>query len=79
MGRLIDENTITQKKLILDYMKKNKEAGISDTEARDLFGIRRLSGRILDLRREGYEIKTIWKNGKTRYGKKTRYGVYKLA
>lgn len=79
MGRLIDENTLTQKELILNYMKKHKASGISDDEARELFGIRRLSGRILDLRRDGYEIKTIWKKGKTRYGKKTRYGIYKLA
>lgn len=78
MGRLIDENTMTQKELILDYLKRHKASGISDTEARDIFGIRRLSGRILDLRRDGYEIITVWKNGKTRYGKKTRYGIYKL-
>lgn len=77
MGRLINENTLTQKELVLKHLKKYK-SGISDTQARELYGISRLSGRIHDLRIDGYEITTIWKNGKTRYGKKTRYAIYKL-
>lgn len=78
MSRLINENTITQKQLILKHLKRNRKSGISDTQARELYGINRLSGRIYDLKADGYKIIFEWKNGMTRYGKKTRYKVYKL-
>ena len=78
MKRLIDENTLSQKELILQYLKRHKASGMSDNDARELFGINRASGRIFDLRKDGYVIVTEYKNGRTRYGKKTRYGVYKL-
>ena len=76
--RLIDDNTLTQKQMLLNYLKEHKETGISDDDARFELGIHRLSGRIFDLREDGYTITTEYKNGRTRYGKKTRYGVYKL-
>lgn len=79
MGRLIDENTLTQKELILKHLKKHRKRGITDTEAREIYGISRLSGRIFDLKDDGWNITCEWKNGRTRYGKKTRYKVYRLS
>lgn len=76
MGRLVNETTMSQKEIILRHLKRY--AGINDDIARDKYGIRRLSGRIFDLRDDGYNITTEYKNGRNRYGKKTRYGVYKL-
>lgn len=78
MGRLVDENTLTQKEIVLKHLKKYRVSGISDNDARDLYGIRRLSGRIHDLRLDGYKIETEWHHTKNRYGKKTRYGTYRL-
>lgn len=79
MGRLINENTLTQKEIVLKHLKKYKKRGISDAEARDLYGIGRLSGRIFDLKKDGWNITFEWKNCTTRYGKKSHYKVYKLA
>lgn len=46
----------SQTELILDYLKTGKS--ITPMEALHLFGCFRLSGRILDLRKMGYPIKT---------------------
>lgn len=55
---------MTQADLILDYLKSGRS--ITPLEALNLFGVFRLSGRILELREAGYPIETeiIHENGK---------------
>ncbi len=57
---------------VFDYLKKNKERGLSQVEAITMFRDFRLSGTIFDLRAEGFNIATSRKVDVT--GKKyTRY------
>ena len=56
---------MSQNKQIINYLQKGKS--ITPIDALNKFGCFRLSARILDLRKEGYEIITenITKQGKT--------------
>lgn len=67
---------ITQKELVLDYLKSHRS--ISDLEAYQNFGIRRLGARIWDLRAAGYSIKTEMVTKPNRYGKATTFATYIL-
>lgn len=51
--------TRTQKEMILDHMKRGLE--ITDLEALNLYGCRRLAARKWDLVQDGHEIKTAHK------------------
>lgn len=51
---------------------------ITSKEAFEKYGITRLSGRIFDLLERGYDIKTDARTGKTRLGKRSRYGAYRI-
>jgi hypothetical protein len=61
----------SQTEQILTHLKKGKT--ITPLTALNKFGCLRLSGRIFDLRDEGYNIKTI----PTKKGKK-QFATYKL-
>ena len=65
----------TQCKLILEYMKKN--GSITPLEAIQNFGCMRLSGRIFDLKKQGYRITTDMQTVPTRYGT-AMVAVYRL-
>lgn len=67
---------MTQKEMILDYMRNH--GGISQSEAFLQLGCSRLSGRIYDLRADGHTIFTDMVKGKNRYGEPTEYAVYRL-
>lgn len=67
----------TQNKLLLRHLQQY--GSISSIEAFALYGITRLSGRIYDLRQEGYIIKGTTETAVNRYGKKVRYRRYSLA
>ena len=56
---------MSQNKQILNYLQKGKK--ITPIDALEKFGCFRLSARILDLRKEGYDIisENITKKGKT--------------
>ena len=66
----------TQCDRILRHLKDF--GSISDNEAGDMYGIRRLASRIYDLRKAGFEITSEMVKGKNRYGEPTRYSVYRL-
>lgn len=70
------DNLTTQRKQILEHLKKHGK--ITSMEAIELFGCTRLSGRIHDLRAEGYTILTEMTEGKTRSGHPCRYATYYL-
>jgi len=55
---------MSQKEMILDHLIDGKS--ITPLESLELFGVMRLSGRILELRKEGYNIRTEYEeaNGK---------------
>lgn len=64
----------TYEDLVLAYLQTHGH--ISDLTARDAIGTTRVSEYIRRLRVKGYDITTVWKSSKNRYGRKTRYGVY---
>ncbi len=66
----------TQNRQVLQFMREHR--GITSMEAFDRFGITRLSGRIFELRREGYDIETVNEESKNRYGRPVRYARYIL-
>lgn len=70
------EKTKTYKEMILTHLKRY--GSITDVKARDYYGTTRCSEYIRELRVDGYNIITEWRNGRNRYGRKTRYGVYVL-
>lgn len=65
----------TYKELILKHLKRY--GSITDIKARDYIGTTRCSEYIRQLRSEGYRIDTEWRKGRNRYGRKTRFGVYR--
>jgi len=66
----------TQKERVLDHLKKFHE--ISDLEAYQEYGIRRLGARIWDLRASGYSIRTEYVTKPNRFGVKTTFANYVL-
>ena len=66
----------SQTKAIKDYLEAGNS--ITSMEAYDKFGCTRLSARIFDLKKAGYNIQTIMMEGQTRYGTTTRYAKYIL-
>ena len=59
---------------ILNYLQN--EGTLTSKDAFDLFGATRLSARIFDLRKKGYDIETRMVAGYTRYGDTCEYAVY---
>ena len=67
----------TQNVMILKYFRTHKR-GITSLEALDKFGCMRLSGRIWDLRHEGYDIITDTIAVKNRHGATCYVARYRL-
>lgn len=64
---------ITQCDMVLAHIRKY--GGITQGEALDLYGCARLASRISELRKAGYNIKTISIKRQGRFGM-VRYGRY---
>lgn len=62
-------------------IKEHLESGktITSMEAIKLYGCTRLSAKIFQLRKMGYEIDSIPTEGVTRFGDTTRFSTYRLA
>ncbi len=67
---------MNQRQAVLAYLKEGHH--ITSKDSFILFGATRLSAIIFDLRKKGYKIETIEREGQTRYGKKSRYYEYYL-
>ena len=67
-------NKETQTKAILEHLVN--VGSITSMEAFELYGCTRLSARIFDLRKKGYDIETRMIAGKTRYGTSCEYAKY---
>lgn len=63
-----------QNQQVLHHFKSGKT--LTQDEARELYGIERLSARIAELRKKGHDIETETVYCVNRWGKKTHYGVY---
>ena len=64
----------SQNSAILAYLKAGGR--LTDENARQISGTNRCSARIFDLRKKGYPIQDIWREGTNRYGHKIRYKEY---
>ena len=67
----------TQKMQVLKHLKNHKN-GITSMTAFERYGITRLSGRIFELRQEGFEIVTDNVTVKNRFGHVVTYARYRL-
>lgn len=65
-----------QKKIILEYLQSGKT--LTPADAFRLTGSARLSARIYDLRRDGYDIKTEMITVKNRFGRTATVAQYSL-
>ncbi len=62
---------------LLRHLQTHKK-GITDLEAYNLYQIRRLSGRIYDLRKRGFNIETVYDSYVNEDSHNVRYGRYVL-
>lgn len=67
---------MTQCEKVLDYIHCN--GSITPLDALREFGCMRLSGRIYDLKNNGYDIVSTIESNKNKYGDTVRYARYKL-
>ena len=67
---------MTQCDQVIAYLQEN--IAITDTVARELFGINRLAARIWDLRRKGYKIESETVRFTTRLGRTGKYVIYRI-
>ena len=67
----------TQCNRLLRHLQTHKR-GITDLDAYNLYQIRRLSGRIYDLRKRGFNIETVYDSYVNDDGHYVRYGRYVL-
>ena len=65
----------TQISEVLKYLKRYRN--ITSMEAFEKFGATRLSDIVYKLRKRGYDIKTVMCEGKTRYGGRTSFAIYR--
>jgi hypothetical protein len=57
--------------MILEHLKVH--GSITQDEAKELYAVGRLSARILNLKEDGHDIKTITVYGLNRFGEKIRF------
>jgi hypothetical protein len=65
-----------QCEMLLDYMLAH--GSVTGMESIVELGIMNYKGRISDLRRLGYDIRTVYETGENRHGEPTRYARYYL-
>lgn len=68
---------MNQTQAILSHLKIGKH--ITSMQAFELYGITRLSAKICELRKRGYNIQTIKHKTTTRFGNSSHYFEYYLA
>lgn len=65
----------SQKQIILNHLSKKP---ITAFYAFESLGITNLSGRIAELRQDGYHIRNEWAEAPNRFGEQTRFVRYHL-
>jgi len=77
-NEVLEVRTVTpQGKRVYAFMRER--GPITDGDARTVCGVSRLSAIILQLKKEGVEIKAEWIEGKNRFGEITHFKRYWLA
>ena len=76
MGALVNEQTMTQKDMVLRYMREN--GSITQAEAASELGCFRLGARIFDLKQDGHSIRSVSESHKNRWGHTVHYARYFL-
>lgn len=66
----------TQVDAIKNHLRQNNS--ITSMEAFQLYGCTRLASQVFSLRKQGWDIKTLDVEGKTRYGTSCTYAKYVL-
>lgn len=69
---------LTQEQIVLRHLRKKGARGITSMEAFRLYGITRLSGRIFDLKEEGYVIDSERISKKNENGASVTFAKYTL-
>lgn len=64
------------RELVLDHMERY--GSITHNEAEEIYGIKRLSARICELRENGYAIKTEMVSCRNRRGRVSNFAKYSL-
>ena len=67
---------VSQNDIVLNHLME--KGNITTFESYDLYGITRLSARISDLRKLGYNIASVSQKGINRFGAKVRFCRYTL-
>jgi hypothetical protein len=65
---------MNQTQAVFSHLKAGKT--LTSKEAFQLYGCTRLSAKVFNLRKKGYDIETIMCEGTNRYGETCRYGKY---
>lgn len=65
---------MNNEKRIIEYLKTHN--GITSMEAIKELGNTRLSATIFNLKEQGYNVSSVWEQGKTRYGEIANYKRY---
>jgi hypothetical protein len=67
---------MNQEQIILEHLKKHKN--ITTWESFELYGITRLSAKIYNLKKAGYNFSTEWIKKRNRYGRMIEFKKYIL-
>ena len=67
---------LNQNRMVINHLVR--VGAITQADAYDLYGITRLSARIFDLRKSGYQVLSRWREKTNRYGIKVRFLQYYL-
>lgn len=67
---------MTQNGMILNHLQNF--GSITSKEAMDLYSCFRLASRISDLKKMGYEIKSVRENGVNKFGEPVHWARYSL-
>lgn len=73
---IMSKRKTTQENRVLEYMQKF--GGITTRDAFNDLGITRLSAKIFNLKKQGYDIISEYKQAKNRFGETTYFKKYML-
>jgi hypothetical protein len=76
--RLNNNSSNAQRNRIIERLRQVKGIGLTTIEIRDELNCLHPSGRIMELRKHGYDIRSIWTNGSDHYGRPHRVARYVL-
>ena len=76
--RLNNNSSNAQRNRIIECLRQVKSIGLTTIEIRDELNCLHPSGRIMELRKLGYDIRSVWTNGSDYHGRPHRVARYVL-